>query len=107
MFNDKSELTEECIDRKKIIVLVLACICVLSVVGCTSKVDGGPSQNHTENKISEEKPNQWGIAMEADNVTAKGLTIVCNHSGGENVAELMTGSYYFIQKIRKNRLGEC
>lgn len=86
---------------KKIIVLVLVCVCLLSVVGCTSKVDGGTSQNHTENKISEEKPNQWGITLKVDNVSANGLTIVCNHSGGENVAELITGSYYVIQKLDK------
>lgn len=86
---------------KKIITLVLALVCVLSVVGCTSKANEGTSQNLMENKISEEKPNQWGVSLEVDNVTANGLTIVCNHSGGENVAELNTGTYYVVQKLEK------
>lgn len=43
--------------------------------------------------------NQWGITLSADNVTPKGLTIVCFQSGGENVAQLQTGSYYVLQKL--------
>lgn len=43
--------------------------------------------------------NRWGITLSADNVTPKGLTIVCFHSGGENVAQLQTGSYYVLQKL--------
>ena len=50
---------------------------------------------------SNEQPNQWGITLRTGNVTANGLTIVCNHSGGENVAELNTGSYYVIQKLEE------
>ena len=86
---------------KKLIAFVLAFVCVLSFVGCTSKADGGTSQNPTENIFSDEKPNEWGIALEVENVTASGLTIVCNHSGGENVAKLYTGSYYIVQKSEK------
>lgn len=82
---------------KKLTAFVFALICVLSVTGCTSKTNGGASQNPTENEINK-KPNQWGVVLEVNNVTAKGLTIVFNHSGGENVAELSTGSYYVIQK---------
>ena len=86
---------------KKFIALVLALVCMLSVVGCASKADGDTSNNPSENEIGNVTPNQWGIVLEADNVTAKGLTIVCIHSGGENVAELNTGSYYVIQKSEK------
>ena len=86
---------------KKVLALFLALVCMLSVVGCAPKTDGVTSQNPSENKISDITPNQWGIVLDVDNVTAKGLTIVCNHSGGENVAELSTGSYYVIQKLGK------
>ena len=86
---------------KKLIALVFALVCVMSVAGCGSKTDDGTSQNPIQNKLGDEKPNQWGIALEVDNVTANGLTIVCNQSGGENVAELSTGSYYVIQKSEK------
>ena len=86
---------------KKLMVLVLALICVLSIAGCSSKTGGGTSQTSAENSHTDKKPNKWGITLEADNVTANGLAIVCNHSGGENVAELYTGSYYVIQKLEK------
>ena len=33
-------------------------------------------------------------------ITNKGLTLVCNHSGGKNVFELNTGSYYTIQRMK-------
>ena len=86
---------------KKILAVVLALVCMLSVVGCTTKTNGDTSQTPIENNQNNEKPNQWGIVLEVDNVTENSLTIVCNHSGGENVAELYTGSYYVIQKLEK------
>ena len=70
-------------------------------MGCSSKTGGGTSQNLSENNHNDEKPNKWGITLKADNVTATGLTIVCNHSGGENVVKLNTGSYYVIQKLEE------
>ena len=42
--------------------------------------------------------NKWGVTLCAEKVTATGLTIVCRQSGGENVAELQTGSVYALQK---------
>ena len=72
---------------KKITALVLTLICMLSVVGCTSP------QDPIERKNIDAKPNKWGITLQAENVTSSGLTIVCVHSGGENVAELNTGRF--------------
>ena len=43
--------------------------------------------------------NKWGITLEAEKVTSKGLILVCHQSGGENISDLMTGSYYSIQKL--------
>lgn len=48
--------------------------------------------------ITNAEPSNWGLALETENVTAKGLTILCRHGGGENVFQLQTGSYYVIQK---------
>lgn len=45
--------------------------------------------------------NNLGIYLEAKNVTPEGLTIVCKHSGGENIEELKTGSFYVIQKYEE------
>lgn len=47
---------------------------------------------------AETAQNKWGVALTAENVTPTGLTIVCRQSGGENVAELLTGSFYVVQK---------
>ena len=59
-------------------------------------------ENHIENSINQnndgDTPNQLGVSFEVENVTAKGLTIHCRQSGGENVFELNTGSYFVIQK---------
>ena len=86
---------------KKLIALVLTLVCMLSFVGCAPKTDEDTSINLSKNEIDAAIPNKWGVVLEVDNVTAKGLTIVCNHSGGEGVAELDTGSFYVIQKYEK------
>lgn len=43
--------------------------------------------------------NDWGITLEAKNVTPSGLTLVCYQSGGENVSELNTGSYFVVERL--------
>lgn len=47
---------------------------------------------------NEDAAKSWGITLSADNVTPTGMTIVCFHSGGENVAQLQTGSHYVLQR---------
>ena len=77
---------------KKFITFVLVLTCMLSFAGCSSgKSNDGQSGNAVQNK--------WGITLEAKNVTPKGLTILCHQAGGENVAELTTGSFYALQKL--------
>ncbi len=41
----------------------------------------------------------WGIELQAENVTSKGLTIVCHQSGGADIGELNIGSFYTIQLL--------
>ena len=55
--------------------------------------------SHRGEQAGDAAQNRWGITLSADNVTPKGLSIVCFHSGGENVAQLQTGSYYVLQKL--------
>ena len=43
----------------------------------------------------------WGVTLEATEVTSKGMTLVCHQSGGENVVELSTGSFYTLQRQDK------
>ena len=42
---------------------------------------------------------EWGITLKATDVTPTGLTIECTQSGGKDVHELSTGSYFVIQKF--------
>ena len=49
--------------------------------------------------VAEPTMNNWGVTLEAKNVTPKGLMITCNHAGGENTVELQTGSYYIVQRL--------
>ena len=90
----------------KTISLVLLLAFVLSLTGCGNKQASVPSLTDDTQpttvvrgeSVNNAVPNQWGVALTADNITSKGLTIVCFHSGGENVAQLQTGSYYVLQK---------
>ena len=59
--------------------------------------EAGAFDNVNQNS-NDNTPNNWGVTFEVEKVTAKGLIILLKHSGGENVFELNTGSYYVIQK---------
>lgn len=49
----------------------------------------------------------WGITLTAQNISRESITIVCTQKGGEDVAELLTGSYYIIEKKTENGWEEC
>ena len=107
--------------------LILACVSVLGLAGCGSKACGDePGENEhgtefgqtgytqeEEQGMSElQNPddlqgtdesqtlevNQWGLTLHAEDVTTKGLTIVCTQSGGSPAGELNTGSYYVLEQ---------
>lgn len=44
---------------------------------------------------------KWGIVLETENVTSKGLTIICHQLDESKADELITGSFYVIQKLEK------
>lgn len=79
---------------KKLVMFVLVLIFMLTFAGCSQNTD-------SDEQTSDVMQNKWGITLETENVTSKGLTIVCHHSGGENVFKLITGRYYVIQKLDK------
>ena len=87
---------------KNWIVLMLLFAVALNLVGCNHTVEieepAADSELQTETTMPQADPSKWGLTLNAENVTDTGLTIICHHSGGENVAELNTGSYYVIQK---------
>ena len=72
---------------KKAPVIALILTLLFSLTACTPQAEPAAAE-----------PNAWGITLQAENVTAKGLTLVCTQSGGENVVELSTGSFFIIQK---------
>ena len=81
---------------KKFLALTCALILVLSLVGCNRQAT---TETPTEPiPAVSAVPNEWGLVLETENVTESGLTILCHHTGGEDVMELQTGSYYVIQK---------
>ncbi|WP_294413805.1 immunoglobulin-like domain-containing protein [uncultured Ruminococcus sp.] len=81
---------------KKIIAIALLSIFVLALVSCGSNTDSGqPSDNDMQ--------YDWGITLTAENVTPSGLTLVCEQSGGENIAQLETGSSFVVQKKKKSK----
>ena len=41
---------------------------------------------------------KWGVTLEAENVTANGLTLVCTQTGGKPTGSLQTGSWYIVEK---------
>ena len=81
---------------KKFMALVLALVCGISAAGC-----GG--QDPAGNEVPQAQPNAWGVTLEAEDVTNTGLKLVCRHSGGEDVFELQTGSYYVVEKSENSR----
>lgn len=74
---------------KKLTVYVLIWVCMISFAGCGQ-----------HEKTEATLPDKWGITLETRDVTSSGLTLVCRQSGGEDVYELNTGSFYGIQKLQ-------
>ena len=72
---------------KKTLAVALIYFILFSLTACAPKAEPAAAQ-----------PNAWGITLQAESVTAKGLTLVCTQSGGENIVELSTGSFFVIQK---------
>ena len=43
------------------------------------------------------------LKTRSSDVTSSGLTLVCTQSGGENVAQLETGSFFVVQNKKKSK----
>lgn len=50
--------------------------------------------------------DKWGILLWADNVTDKGLTIVCEQLGGNAAGDLMTGEWYSLEVMNEDNQWE-
>lgn len=69
----------------------------------SSQADANEESISTQESVDETEPANydWGITLEATEVTSKGMTLVCHQSGGENVVELSAGSFYTLQRQDK------
>ena len=77
---------------KRLTVLACTLLLMLACLGCSKNAG-------SDEAMSEAAANKWGITLETEQVTSHGLTLVCHQSGGEAVADLMTGAYYTIQRL--------
>jgi len=49
---------------------------------------------------AEDRVDEWGLTLKAENVTAKGCTLVFEQKGGSPTGSLETGEQYVIQTMR-------
>lgn len=101
---------------KKILSLGFALIIVMSLVGCVQfgsddpvssgadmlEVEEDTQGDEIENTQEATTQEDWGITLTATDVTATGLTILCEQNGDEHKGELNTGSYYFLEIYENN-----
>ena len=87
---------------KKLFALLLALLMVLSLVGCGAAKEALPPEEvpPTCAEASAEHAPQWGITMEARDVTPKGMTLVIHQEGGVEVTgEINTGDPYALYRL--------
>lgn len=58
----------------------------------------GANEEEKVPEESEDQPDEWGITFSVENITREGATFVFSQSGGSPTGELITGSYYRIEK---------
>ena len=91
---------------KKFLTLVLTLLMALSLAGCYRAnmldKDALPPEEvpPTCAEASAEDAPQWGITMEAKDVTPKGMTLVIHQEGGVEVTgEINTGEPYALYRL--------
>ena len=77
---------------KRFIILALVLTFLIALPGCGADTDAVLQED-------ESASNRWGVTLTCENVSSAGLTLVFTQSGGEDVAELSTGSYYVLEKL--------
>jgi hypothetical protein len=97
----------------------LVLLCALLLTGCSI---GGGKENASPSSLTErpiavvegssssgklEINDPWGIALTVKNVTPTGLTIICTQSGGKDVAELHSGSYFVVEQLHGEHWEAC
>ena len=82
---------------KKLFGILIAASLMFGLVSCAQT-----DSNHTasgETAPMDDEDNEWGIVLSAEDVTPKGMTLVCTQSDGHYTGELYTGSPYVIEQV--------
>ncbi len=84
---------------KKIVAIQVFILCLL-LVGCNSASIGviGGADGPTAIFVGE-NDHKWGLALRAEDVTDKGLTIIFEQYGEDLIGELSTGSWYILETM--------
>lgn len=80
---------------KKTVSIFLLC---LMLTGCSNNVKNGGFGGNPDNEVVEDGLN-WGVHLEADDVTQTGLELEISQSGGYPSGQLQTGSWYEIERF--------
>ncbi len=82
--------------------ILVAIISLLAMTATAIALSHSGSENSYKYNIVDdqaylvkENPN-WGIQLIADNVSSNGLKLICNRSGGENDARLITTDFQYL-----------
>jgi hypothetical protein len=78
---------------------IIAClICLMLSCGCTPQSTDQSTEHAAQSGT--ETVYDWGITLSVKDVSAAGLTLVCNQSGGTSTGTLSTGSEFAV--LREN-----
>ena len=90
---------------KRTAALILALALALCFTGCAANTTNPPPASTAPEVTESTPPKQeydWGITLTLENLTQTGATIVCTQSGGEQISELNTGSYFIVEQLTES-----
>lgn len=102
--------------RKLSSLIFFIIILILSLTACTKenkkKEKITPYNKEAKTSDTEKAPDiekeedDWGIKLEAINLSPSGLSLKCSQSNGKPSGDLQTGSYYLIEKHTEGKWQE-
>lgn len=79
--------------KRRFLLLVLASLAILTAAAC-----GTPQTADCYVPSAADLPdNTLGITLTAKDVTPEGMTLVCTQSGGDEVRDMLTGTWYTLE----------
>lgn len=94
--------------KKISLVLGVLLLCAFAFTGCSeqeniisaqiSEIEKVEIGGYTNGSVIDKWDNALGIRFSVSNVTATGLTLICEQSGGKPTGTLQTGNVYWLEK---------